>query len=79
MKRIILIFAAAALPAVILFSVLTYAENKPDVNSHRAIILDLSERNKTGNTELVALKHCFEIFAIQYTVTERIPEASSAP
>lgn len=49
------------------------------VNRHRAMILDLSGRNKSGNTELIALKHCFDIFAIQYTVTDKITTAASSP
>jgi peptidoglycan/xylan/chitin deacetylase (PgdA/CDA1 family) len=46
---------------------------------HRAMILDLSARNRSGNTELAALKHCFDIFAIQYSITESIEAASSSP
>lgn len=79
MKRIILIFLTAVLPVLILMSALTQAGGKAEINVHRAVILDLSTRNRTGDTELTALKHCFEIFAIQYTVTDSIPDASDVP
>ena len=42
------------------------------------MILDLSSRNRTGSTELTALKHCFDIFAIQYTITDNLAAASGA-
>ncbi len=62
-----------------LFPAHTIAVEKTKVNTHHAMILDISERNKTGNTELIALKHCFDIFAIQYTITDDITKASGAP
>lgn len=52
---------------------------KRTADTHRAMILDLSGRNKTTDTELLALKHCFDIFAIQYTVTDDIKAASESP
>jgi hypothetical protein len=48
-------------------------------SAHRAIILDLSGRNRSGDTELMALKHCFDIFAIQYRITESVDTACSSP
>ena len=54
------------------------AEKSTADNPHRAVILDLSARNRTGSTELASLTHCFDIFAIRYTVTESIDAASSS-
>ncbi len=66
---------------LISLSIPTYSDTENDVmvNRHRAMILDLSSRNKSGNTELIALKHCFDIFAIQYTVTDKITTAAASP
>jgi peptidoglycan/xylan/chitin deacetylase (PgdA/CDA1 family) len=55
------------------------ADRTSGVNPHRVMILDLSARNKTGNTELAALEHCFDIFAIQYSVTQSVDTASASP
>ena len=55
------------------------AEKSTADNPHRAVILDLSARNRTGSTELTALTHCFDIFAIQYTVTESVDAAFLSP
>lgn len=77
--RIKSIYAVIILLIAVSFSVYSSTVTKKAVNLHRAMILDLSGRNKTGNSELVALKHCFDIFAIQYTITENINTASSAP
>lgn len=55
------------------------ADRNVTPNTHRAVILDLSARNRTGSTELAALTHCFDIFAIEYTVTDSIDAASSSP
>ncbi len=78
MKIIFFIFITGFLMTLLSFSVYSAGKNTVK-NSHRAMILDLSDRNKTGDTELAALKHFFDIFAIQFTVTDNIATASAAP
>ena len=77
MKRVLCVLAAVC--AALAAPAATGAGEEGKSGLHRAMILDLSARNKTGNTELAALKHCFDIFSIRYTVTANIDAASASP
>jgi hypothetical protein len=74
----------AALPGIFLLSaafmmpLLPLSDRDGAINPHRAMILDLSGRNASADTELAALKHCFDIFAVTYTVTRNMKNAEKA-
>lgn len=71
------LFGGLIITAVLCLIPASYSSgDQENINIHRAMILDLSGRNKSGDTELVAFKHCFDIFAVQYTITDNIAAAA---
>jgi peptidoglycan/xylan/chitin deacetylase (PgdA/CDA1 family) len=66
------------LSAAFMMPLLPLSDRDGAINPHRAMILDLSGRNASADTELTALKHCFDIFAVTYTVTRNMKDAEKA-